>query len=68
MVKRRYRPPEEMNGEDFTTDGGREIHVIVYDVVSRVGKLEGMMQVLVGLGAITLAAVLALVGTLLAKM
>ena len=61
MSKQKHKAPDEMNGADFATPGGKETHSIVYDLSGRVGRLEGGFVIVVML----LTVVLAMLGLIL---
>lgn len=61
MTKKKHRSPDEMNGDDFTSPGGKEVHSIVYDLSGRVGRLEGGFVII----TLVLGVILALLGLVL---
>lgn len=61
MKKGKHKSPGEMNGEDFSSPGGKEVHSIVYDLSGRVGRLEGGFLII----TIVLCAILGLLGLVL---
>lgn len=64
MPKRPKHPhPDEMGNGEFSTAGGLKTYEVLYDLIGRVGRLEGGFVVIIAL----LAAILGLLGTLLVK-
>lgn len=61
MSNKKHKSPDEMNGDDFSSPGGKVVHSIVYDLSGRLGRLEGGFVVI----SLVLCAILALLGLVL---
>jgi len=61
MTKKKHKNPDEMNGDEFSSPGGKEVHSIVYDLSGRLGRLEGGFVII----SLVLCAILALLGLVL---
>ncbi len=55
--------PDDMNGTDFNSPGGREIHSVVWGMNARLGKVEGILTMML----VLIPVIFGMLGVLLAK-